>query len=75
MKVKIHLGEFLNLIHNKPVFPGNTISHQAMKELADAGLATRDNNGDHIPTDRGLWVFNQLSCKTIEITETHSFNI
>jgi hypothetical protein len=70
--MKVHLGELINLIQNKPVFAGNTVSHSTMKELVKNGLAENTERG-YIPTERGFWVFNQLICKTIEIEEVHSF--
>jgi len=72
--MKIHLGEFLNLINNSPVFDGDTLSHQTMKDLRDAGLAKKNEKGDNVPTERGKWVYNQLSCKTIEVQEKHDFS-
>jgi hypothetical protein len=72
--MKIHIGEFLNLINNSPVFAGDTISHQTMQDLIDVGFATRNEHGEHIPTKRGKWVYNQLTCKTIEVKEKHEFS-
>lgn len=72
--MKIHIGEFLNLINNSPVFAGDTLSHQTMQDLTDAGLAKRNKKGEHIPTERGKWVYNQLTCKTIEVREKHEFS-
>lgn len=72
--MKIQLGEFINLINNAPVFDGDTLSHQTMKDLRESGLAIRDEKGNNIPTERGKWIYNQLTCKTIEIQEIHTFS-
>lgn len=71
--MKILIGELVNLIKNQPVFAGNTISHQSMRDLVDAGIATTNEDGDYISTDRGNWVWNQFTCRTIEVKETHHF--
>ncbi len=71
--MKIHIGEFINLIKNKPVFAENTISHSTMNDLVKYELAESTEEG-YIPTERGKWVFNQFTCKTIEVTEKHSFD-
>jgi len=71
--MKIHIGEFLNLINNSPVFDGDTLSHKTMKDLAENGLAKNTDKG-YMPTERGKWVYNQLTCKTIEVEERHQFN-
>lgn len=71
--MKIHLGEFLNLINNNPVFDGDTLSHKTMKDLIDAGLAKKNEKGENIPTERGKWVYSQLTCQVIEVQEIHKF--
>lgn len=70
--MKIHIGEFLNLINNSPVFAGDTLSHDTMKELVENGLAKHSENG-YIPTERGKWIYNQFTCKSIEVQEKHEF--
>lgn len=62
------------MINTSPVFAGDTLSHQSMQDLTDAGLAKINGDGNYIPTERGKWVYNQLTCKTIEVQEKHEFS-
>lgn len=71
--MKIHLGEFTNLINNAPVFAGDTISHGTMTELVDIGFATRNNEEKYVPTEEGRTAYRQLLDKRIEITTKYSF--
>ena len=72
--MKIHLGEFINLINKGLVWDGDTLSHQTMKNLVEYGLAKSTEKG-YAPTERGKWIYNQLTCKTIEVEEFHKFTI
>lgn len=42
------------LVVRYPIWPGDTLSHAAMKEIADKGFAVRDSEGNWIPTAAGL---------------------
>lgn len=71
--MEIHLGEFLNLMHNSPVFAGDTLSHQTMKNLVDNGLATTSEDG-YIPTEKAKEILNSISCKKITVEKSYSFD-
>lgn len=55
--VEVPKDEFENIAKNQPVFPGDTLSHQGAKVLAQAELTKRNENGDHVLTEKGkqLW--------------------
>lgn len=46
--------ELLNVIHNSPVFAGDTISHKTANECGVRGWIKRDENGDWVPTVKGI---------------------
>lgn len=71
--MNVHIGEFINLIKNSPVQSGDTISRSTMADLVSYGLAKHTEKG-LVPTDRGLWVYNQFTCKTMKVEEAHSFD-
>ena len=50
-KEKHVLEEARNIARNAPVFPGDTLSHSTAYECMRRGWATRDDNGDFIPTN------------------------
>lgn len=70
--MEILLGEFFNLIRNHPVDPGDTISHKSMNNIAELGFAKR-KGGKFVPTGSGLYLYNQLGCKTIKVKHKIDF--
>ncbi len=65
--MKIDLGEFFNLMNNNPVFPGDTLSHNSMDYLFKYGIATRDHEGNFIPTSLAGKIHNKLMESKMEI--------
>lgn len=47
------IEELENIVENDPVFPGDTISHATANECVSRGRATRNAEGDFIPTFEG----------------------
>lgn len=48
------LEELRNIVHNYPLFPGNTISHATANECVRRGWAERNLEGDFLPTADGM---------------------
>lgn len=46
--------ELFNIIHNKPLWPGGTISHRTVEQCEHRGWAKRDSNGRWVPTPAGV---------------------
>lgn len=42
--------QLLALVKHYPMWPGDTLSHDAMRELYNADMAARDASGNWIPT-------------------------
>lgn len=47
------MEELFNLVANRPVFPGDTISHGCAEECVERGWARRDKDGSFRPTKVG----------------------
>ena len=71
--MKIHIGEFLNLIDNGLVPDGEELSFSAMVDLRVDGLSGVDSEDNNIPTDKGRAVYEKLIKSTIEVKETYEF--
>ena len=52
------MEEFQNIVENAPLWPGDTISHQGLKELEKRGLVRRDYSGNVILTKQGEQLLN-----------------
>lgn len=46
--------ELFNICHNKPVWPGGTISHRTADICGSRGWAVRDDKGRWVPTQSGV---------------------
>lgn len=46
--------ELFNIIQNKPLWPGCTISHRTAEQCEHRGWAERDANGRWVPTPAGV---------------------
>lgn len=55
MIVEAHIYEELaNICTNRPLFPGDTISHATANECVKRGWAKRDFDGHYVPTGEGV---------------------
>lgn len=46
--------ELFNIIQNKPLWPGCTISHRTAEQCERRGWAKRDDKGRLVPTQAGV---------------------
>lgn len=46
--------ELFNIIQNKPLWPGCTISHRTAEQCEHRGWAKRDDKGRWVPTGAGI---------------------
>lgn len=52
--------ELRNVVHNYPVFPGDTLSHQSADRCCRRGWIVRNAGGDWIPTAAGIMALSQI---------------
>lgn len=60
--------QLLALVDHYPMWPGDTLSHEAMRELSKAGLAVRDASCNWIPTGRGIHLAKVIAAAAKEVT-------
>lgn len=46
-------AELVNIVKNAPLWPGDTISHEASYECVRRGLARRNRDSNFVPTLKG----------------------
>ncbi len=55
------LEELNNIVHNDPLFAGDTLSHATANECVRRGWAERNRDSNFIPTEKGLLVHAEAS--------------
>ena len=72
--MKIHIGEFLNLMIEGSVKCGDEVSLGSMNGLVNNGLAEFNIvSSICTPTEKGREVYSKLIDTTIEVKETYEF--
>lgn len=54
------LEELRNIVRNGPIWPGDSISHQTMRECVARGWARRLPDGDVTVTAKGAAVYHRV---------------